>query len=60
MDWNESTRRTFLKQFGAAGALALTAANADGMGLPGNQAAALLPWAIHPPIKSRGPRASSA
>jgi alpha-L-fucosidase len=40
MDWNESTRRTFLKQFGAAGALALTAANADGMGLPGNQAAA--------------------
>jgi alpha-L-fucosidase len=32
MDWNESTRRSFLKQFGAAGALALTAANAEGLG----------------------------
>ena len=30
MDWNESTRRSFLKQFGAAGAAALAAANADG------------------------------
>lgn len=31
MDWNESTRRSFLKQFGAAGAMALAAANADGL-----------------------------
>jgi len=35
MDWNESTRRSFLKQVGAAGAMALTAANAEGMGLHG-------------------------
>ena len=34
MDWNERTRRAFLKQFGAAGAVALAAANADGLGLP--------------------------
>ncbi len=33
MDWNENTRRSFLKQFGAAGAMALAAANAEGLGL---------------------------
>ena len=32
MDWNESTRRSFLKQFGAAGALALAAAKSEGLG----------------------------
>ena len=37
MDWNESTRRSFLKQFGAAGAVALAAANADGLSLPAAQ-----------------------
>jgi alpha-L-fucosidase len=31
LDWNESTRRSFLKQFGAAGALALSAAGAHGL-----------------------------
>src|SRR5450631_1276306 len=40
MDWNESTRRSFLKQFGAAGALALTAANAEGLSISGAQNAA--------------------
>jgi alpha-L-fucosidase len=40
MDWNESTRRSFLKQFGAAGAMALTAANAEGLTLSGAQNAA--------------------
>ncbi len=40
MDWNESTRRSFLKQFGAAGALALTAANAEGLSLTAAQDAA--------------------
>ena len=39
MDWNESSRRSFLKQFGAAGALALAAANAEGMGLSGAEGA---------------------
>ncbi len=34
MDWNESTRRSFLKQFGAAGAAALAAASADGLAMP--------------------------
>jgi alpha-L-fucosidase len=34
MDWSESTRRSFLKQFGAAGALALAAGKAEGLGLP--------------------------
>jgi alpha-L-fucosidase len=29
MDWNESTRRSFLKQFGAAGALTLASASAE-------------------------------
>jgi len=37
MDWNESTRRSFLKQFGAAGAMALTAANAEGLSLSAGQ-----------------------
>ncbi len=35
MDGNGSTRRAFLKQAGAAGALALAAANAGGRALPG-------------------------
>jgi alpha-L-fucosidase len=39
MDWNESTRRSFLKQFGAAGALALAATKSEGLGLPGAQSA---------------------
>lgn len=39
MEWSESTRRAFLKQFGAAGAMALAAANADGMSLSGAQSA---------------------
>src|SRR5580700_11941411 len=38
MDWNESTRRSFLKQFGVAGAAALAAAsaapNAGGLAMP--------------------------
>jgi len=33
MDLSERTRRSFLKQFGAAGAAALAVANADGLGL---------------------------
>ena len=33
MNWSERTRRSFLKQFGAAGAAALAVANADGFGL---------------------------
>ena len=37
MEWSDSTRRAFLKQFGAAGALALSAASAEGMGLAGIQ-----------------------
>jgi alpha-L-fucosidase len=40
MDWNESTRRSFLKQLGAAGALALAASNAEGLGLQGAQSPA--------------------
>jgi alpha-L-fucosidase len=43
MDWNESTRRSFLKQFGAA---ALAAASADGLALPA--AAAQAPAAPQP------------
>ena len=31
MDMNENSRRSFLKQLGAAGALALTVANAEAM-----------------------------
>ena len=37
MDWSESTRRTFMKQFGAAGAMALAAANAEGLSASGAQ-----------------------
>ncbi len=33
MEWNEGSRRSFLKQIGAAGALALTAAKSEAMGL---------------------------
>ena len=33
MDLSERTRRSFLKQFGAAGAAALAVANADGLAL---------------------------
>ncbi len=40
MEWSESTRRSFLKQFGAAGAMALAAANAEGLSLSGAQNAA--------------------
>ena len=39
MEWSESSRRSFLKQIGAAGALALTAANADAAAQPAPQAA---------------------
>ena len=31
MDWNESSRRSFLKQFGAVGALALAATKSEGL-----------------------------
>ena len=37
MEWSESTRRSFLKQFGAAGAMALAAAKADGLSISGAQ-----------------------
>jgi alpha-L-fucosidase len=37
MEWSESTRRSFLKQFGAAGAMALAASNAEGLSLSGAQ-----------------------
>ena len=37
MDWDESSRRMFLKQLGAAGALALTASNSPAMGLTAAQ-----------------------
>ena len=43
MDWSESTRRSFLKQFGAAGAAALAAGRAEGLAMPtapGTQAGA--------------------
>ncbi|HTW80334.1 MAG TPA: alpha-L-fucosidase, partial [Terracidiphilus sp.] len=43
MNWNESTRRAFLKQFGAAGAAALAAANAHGLSTTAPQAAAPTP-----------------
>jgi alpha-L-fucosidase len=33
MDWSESTRRSFLKQFGAAGAAALAVTKAEGLGM---------------------------
>ncbi len=35
MDWNESTRRSFLRQTGAAGATALAASKAEGLALAG-------------------------
>jgi alpha-L-fucosidase len=34
MEWSESTRRSFLKQFGAAGAAALAATKAEGLSMP--------------------------
>ena len=37
MDWTESTRRSFLKQFGAAGAMALAAANGEALAMPAAQ-----------------------
>ena len=37
MDWTDSTRRSFLKQFGAAGALTLAAAHAEGLSMEGAQ-----------------------
>jgi alpha-L-fucosidase len=43
MNWNENTRRAFLKQFGAAGAAALAAANARGLAAPSPQTAAPAP-----------------
>ncbi len=48
MDWNQNTRRSFLMQFGAAGAVALAAANAEGLGLQAPQAAAPPPDANSP------------
>jgi alpha-L-fucosidase len=39
MEWDESTRRSFLKQLGVAGALALTTVKSDAMGLAGKPAA---------------------
>jgi len=47
MEWSESSRRSFLKQIGAAGALALTAANAEAVAAAGPQAA--------PPAESAQP-----
>jgi len=44
MEWNESTRRSFLKQISAAGALALTAATPEGIA---SQAQAASPAASH-------------
>jgi alpha-L-fucosidase len=38
MDWTEHTRRAFLKQMGAAGAMALAAGKAEGMGRAAGQA----------------------
>jgi alpha-L-fucosidase len=45
MQWSESTRRSFLKQFGVAGAAALAAANSDGLALPQGDAPATTPAA---------------
>jgi alpha-L-fucosidase len=42
MEWSESTRRSFLKRFGAAGAAALAVTKADGLGM-GAQAPAAQP-----------------
>jgi len=46
MEWSESTRRSFLKQMGAAGALALTAANTEAMAATAAQAASPLESAM--------------
>jgi alpha-L-fucosidase len=40
MDWNDSSRRTFLKGLGAAGAVAATAAGSKALAVPAPQAAA--------------------
>jgi alpha-L-fucosidase len=40
MDWNSSSRRTFLKSLGAAGAMAATAGNSDALSFSGAGAAA--------------------
>ena len=45
MDWSERTRRSFLKQFGAAGAAAFATANANGLALPQDLAAQPAPTA---------------
>ena len=45
MDWSESSRRSFIKQLGAAGALALSASNTPASGLALNPAAARKPQA---------------
>ena len=39
MDWGENTRRSFLKQFGAAGAAALAASRANGLAMPAGHGA---------------------
>lgn len=39
MHWDENSRRSFLKQLGAAGALALTAANTEALAVPPNPGA---------------------
>ncbi len=41
MEWSESTRRSFLKQFGAAGAAALAATKAEGLGMGAQAPAAV-------------------
>ena len=43
MDWNESSRRSFIKQLGAAGALALSASNSSAAGLAPDPGAAQTP-----------------
>ena len=40
MHWDENSRRSFLKQLGAASALALTAANTEALAVPSNSDAA--------------------
>jgi alpha-L-fucosidase len=37
MEWNDGSRRSFMKQLGAAGAMALAATKSEGMELPGVQ-----------------------
>ncbi len=41
MEWSDSTRRSFLKQFGAAGAAALAATKAEGLGMGAQAPAAV-------------------